>query len=282
MQLLPRGSLRPGHILDLGAGPGPAAMAALDALPGSEAVCVDASGAALDEAMALGPVAVRHWKVGAGGLPVNQPFDLIVAAHLLSELPGTAAERAALLNGICAQHLGPRGVLLLAEPALRETGRALLEVRDAMLATGPLQALAPCLTQRPCPALEHGKDWCTAEVQWDPPVHVKQLARATGLRADEMISVAPIALGREVPATREPDVFRVVGVAPPEKGKQRIFVCNDAEGRVAAGRLDRHRTDANAPLDELRRGDLVRLRGFTPKGDGLRLSKESAVEKLPR
>src|SRR5205085_4359148 len=44
MRLLPDGALVPGGILDLGAGPGPAAIAALDALPGSAAICVDASG----------------------------------------------------------------------------------------------------------------------------------------------------------------------------------------------------------------------------------------------
>jgi SAM-dependent methyltransferase len=286
LQLLPQGSISPGRVLDLGAGPGPAALAALDALPGSSAIAVDASGVALDEAVALAAdadLSVRHWKLGQGALPLqpSDQFQLIVAAHVLSELPGAAAERAALLNTLSAQHLAPRGVLLLVEPALRETGRALLEVRDALITAGPLRALAPCLTQRMCPALEHGKDWCTAEVAWSPPTHVKQLADATGLRADEMVSIAPAALAHHE-APRPEGVSRVVGVAPPEKGKQRVFVCDDAHGRTAVSRLDRDQSGSNAPLEELHRGDLVYLRGFTQKGDGLRLSKESAVEKRGR
>jgi hypothetical protein len=181
-----------------------------------------------------------------------------------------------LLGQIAAEHLREDGVLVLIEPALRETGRALLEVRDAALAQGALRALAPCLTQRPCPALEHGKDWCTAEERWDPPPHIEQLAQATGLRAHELLSLAPLALGRAPPAA-EPGLFRVVGVPPPEKGKTRIFVCNDEHGRLAAGRLDRDATAANEELDGLRRGDLVELRGLQRKGDGLRLGKESEV-----
>lgn len=257
------------RILDLGAGPGPAAIAAIDML-GGEAVALDASGAALDEAGHLRVATVRHWRLGPGALPVSGEFDLVLAAHLLSELPG---DRAALLREIAQHHLAPRGVLLLIEPALRETGRALLEVRDALLPH--LRAVAPCLTQKPCPALASSKDWCTAEVRWDAPAHVRQLADATGLRADERLSFAAVAMSREAPAPAA-DAWRVVGIAPPEKGKSRVFVCSDA-GRVAAVRLDRDRAEANAAFDDLGRGDLVELRGLTPRGDGLRLAKGSTV-----
>ena len=282
LRLLPAGLLQRGRILDLGAGPGPAALAALDFLGEGEAVLVDASGAALDEAKALAdgePLALRLWKLDAAALPLpaGERYQLICAANVLSELPGGPAERAQLLQRICDEHLAPRGTLLLVEPALRETGRALLEVRDLLLQRG-LHASAPCLTQRPCPALAFSKDWCTAEERWLPPPHVVQLAQATGLRADQLLSFAPLALSREAPPA-VPDLFRVVGVAPPEKGKARVFVCNDEHGRAAAGLLDRDRSESNAAITSLRRGDLVTLRGLAPKGDGLRLGKDSVVRK---
>ncbi len=282
LRLLP--ALPPrGRILDLGAGPGPAALAALDAL-GGEAVALDASGAALDEAKAIAGsarLAVRHWKLDGGGLPLaaGERFELITLANLLSELPGGPAERARLLTQIASEHLAPGGALLVLEPALRETGRALLEVRDLIVASGALRALAPCLTQRPCPALLATKDWCTAEERWTPPPHIVQLAQETGLKADELLSYAPLALAREVPAP-PPGLFRVVGVPPPEKGKSRVFVCNDEHGRAAAVLLDRDAALPTAPLGQLRRGDLVTLRGLAQKGDGLRLGKDSEVVRL--
>ena len=105
-RLLPAGSLPEGDVLDLGAGPAPATLAAIDSDETiTSAVALDASGAALDEALALAqgaPLSVRHWKLGPGPLPLQGArFELIVAAHLLSELPG---DRVALVQQIAAGH----------------------------------------------------------------------------------------------------------------------------------------------------------------------------------
>jgi SAM-dependent methyltransferase len=247
------------RILDVGSGPAPAALAALDLL-GGEATCFDFSGPALEEARALGV------KQTTRELPAGE-FDLTLAANLLSELPDPIA---------LVRKLG--GVIVIVEPALRETGRALLKLRDALLASGEFKALAPCLTQKPCPALASPRDWCTAQARWEPPRFFRQLADATGLRADEMLSFAPLVLARDAPAP-EREVWRVVGVPPPEKGKQRIWVCSD-EGRFAAVRLDKHAAPENAQFEGLRRGDLVRLRGLEKRGDGLRVVPEASVTRL--
>jgi SAM-dependent methyltransferase len=274
----------PLRILDLGAGPGPAALSLIDLFAGRgmavEATAADASAAALAEAVALGGAALRTEQVdlSAGAARAQGPFDLICAAHLLSELPGGAAERALLVRRL-AGLLAPGGRLLLLEPALRETGRALLELRDLLLSPGaeaPLRALGPCLTQRPCPALQHPRDWCTAEQPWTPPPHLLQLGRELGLHPEAPLHLAALVLGRAAPAP-PPDLFRVVGLPQPEKGKRRLFVCNDA-GRQPVVLLDRQQRPGNAALAELGRGALVRLTGLTAKGDGLRLSEESQVE----
>jgi SAM-dependent methyltransferase len=260
--------------LDLGAGPAPAALALLDALGGS-ALAVDASAAALGEARALsqGAVATRQADLGQGLPRVDAEYDLVVVANALSELP--VGSRAALVEAL---PLAPGGAVLLVEPALRETGRALLELRDELLRTGRWSAAAPCLTQRPCPALEHARDWCTALHAWDAPPHVAQLAAELGLRADEALAYAPLVLTRSV-APPPRDVWRVVGVPPPEKGKKRLFVCSD-QGRVPVARLDRDAAPANADFDRLERGDLVLLGGVGRKGDGLRIGRDSEVRRV--
>ena len=245
------------RILDVGSGPAPAALAAIDSL-GGEAVCFDLSEPALVEARALGIART------ARELP-RESFDLTLAANLLSELEDPAAFVRQLT-----------GTVVIVEPALRETGRALLGVRDALLREGWFAA-APCLMQQPCPALASPRDWCTAEVRWRPPRYFAQLADATGLRADEMLSFAPLVLTRAPPAV-EPQTWRVVGVAPPEKGKKRVWICG-ADGRMPLVRLDRDARPHNAAFDELRRGDRVRLSDTQRRGDGLRLGPDSGMER---
>jgi SAM-dependent methyltransferase len=247
------------RILDVGSGPGPAAAAALDLLGGS-AVAFDASDEALQEARFFGVQETSRT------LP-EENFDLCLAANVLSELPAPLDLERRL-----------PGIVVLIEPALRETGRGLLRLRDQLLAAGTFQALAPCLTQKPCPALASAKDWCTADVRWTPPRYFSQLAEATGLRADEMLSFAPLVLARTAPQP-ERDVWRVVGVPQPEKGKKRVWVCSD-QGREPVGRLDKQAGAGNADFDQLRRGDLVRLGGLERRGDGLRITPGAKVERI--
>ena len=267
---LASGIPRPARILDVGAGPAPAALSILDAV-GGEAVAIDASEAALSEARAVaGSASLRTIRSeAAAARSAGGDFDVVVLANVLSEIP--EAHRDALLDSLPVR---PAGSVLLLEPALRETGRALLAFRDRALERG-FHATAPCLTQRPCPALASARDWCTASAEWEPPEHVRQLADATGLRADEGLSYAPLVLGRSGPAA-EPGLWRVVGIAPPEKGKKRLWVCSD-EGRIPLVRLDRDASPTNAGFDDLRRGDLVRVEGARLRPDGLRVGPSSRV-----
>jgi hypothetical protein len=292
LNLIPAALPAGARVLDLGAGPAPASLAALDHLraanargPSPQAVAADASELALAEARALSgsrALQTRAHRLQAAAAPgLEGRFDLAIAANVLSELAGGPAARAELLAGIAERNLAPRGILLLLEPALRETGRGLLQIRDALLARHGLRALAPCLTQRPCPALEAARDWCTAARAWEPPPHVGQLARELGLRADEELSFAYLAAARAegpLPAP-PPGLWRVVGLPPREKGKKRIFVCADA-GRLPATRLGRDESPSNAAFGLLGRGDLVRLGGVSSKGDGLRVGPSAEVRQV--
>ena len=116
-------------------GPGLMSFAALDA--GAAGVtAADRSKPALELARALAqeatePIATREWSPERP-LPDGQ-FDLILMGHVVNELFGGAdavSKRTALLETVLAK-LKPRGTLLILEPALRDTSRALLQVRDA-------------------------------------------------------------------------------------------------------------------------------------------------------
>ncbi len=130
------------RVLDLGAGTG-AAGAAVRAFFGAGAEIVS-----VDRVAGLGTILAD---VGAPGpiRGVAGRFDLIVAAHLLNELflamppAERASARTERVRAWCETLLAPGGTMVILEPALRETSRELLAVRDQLVAGG-LHVVAPC------------------------------------------------------------------------------------------------------------------------------------------
>jgi SAM-dependent methyltransferase len=249
---------RPARALDLGAGTG-AVGRTLEARFGPELEMV-----AVDAVPAPGVLRVdlvRDLPSGRGR------FDLIVAAHLLNELfldrpPDERAElRARRVLAWSGALLAPGGTLILIEPALRETSRGLLEVRDLVLGRG-LRIVAPCFWTGACPALARERDWCHDAAPADG-----------GRRVDFSYLVL-----REGPPGQAEDasILRVVSDPMPDKGRLRLFGCGTG-GRHLLVRLDRHASETNATFGKLERGDVVRVQGGVSAGDGLRITAESTV-----
>jgi hypothetical protein len=204
-------------------------------------------------------------------------FDVIVAAHLLGELyleasPEARAEaRARRVLAWCRAFLADGGVAILVEPALRETSRGLLAVRDRVLAAG-LHVLAPCFWTGPCPALARERDWCHDAAPAAPG--------ALGTRVD----FSYLALSARPPAPAPAGRVRVVSDLLEEKGRLKVFGCGPA-GRQAYVRLDRAASPANAAFERLARGDVADFGGAGRSGaqasqapaDGLRVSAETEV-----
>ena len=167
---------------------------------------------------------------------------------------------------------------MLVEPALRRTGRELLVIRDRLLSTG-MVARAPCLYQGACPSIARPRDWCHADRPWEAPPLVVQAAEAAGLSRDSLkFSYVILSPGASAPEkSRDHALFRIVSEPLPEKGKLRFFGCGPA-GRHALVRLDKEKSPVNAAFDTLERGDIVRVEGLVPSGDGRRLGSTSTVE----
>jgi len=246
----------PARALDLGAGTG-AVGRTLRARFGESCEVV-----AVDRVASLGAVRANL----AVELPaVTGTFDLIVAAHLLNELyvDRAPAERVALrarrVLAWSRSLLAPGGLVILIEPALRETSRDLLAVRDQLLAAG-LHVVAPCFFAGPCPALARERDWChdAAPVPSHPRVDFSYLV----LRA------AP------VPAA--PSFHRIVSDPMPEKGRLRFFTCGPT-GRHPLVRLKRYRSPDNAALDKAVRGDAISVANLDQATDGLRVTADTIV-----
>jgi SAM-dependent methyltransferase len=252
----------PARALDLGAGTG-AVGAALRARFGAGLEVV-----AVDRVAGPGIVAAD---LSRELPPIEGRFDLIVAAHLLGELflAEPAVERIeALARRVlawCRGFLDENGLLIFVEPALRETSRALLRVRDRLIVSG-LSVVAPCFWTGPCPALARERDWChdAAKVPGGPRVDFSYLV----LRPETLPAPGPT-------------VFRVVSDPLVEKGRLKIFGCG-ASGRHALVRLDRAASSTNAAFDDLTRGDVATVAGTRFASDGLRVTEETLVSRATR
>jgi len=286
---LPR---RPGAVLDLGSGPAPVALAALDA-GASEVLAADRSSRALAAARALAakagePLATKPWDPTRPGalaqVAAGCTFDTVTLGHVVNELftgDGATERRAALLEEAAAL-LRPGGSLVVIEPALRDTSRQLLAVRDLLVARG-FAVRAPCLFRGPCPARLRETDWCHAERPIEAPPLVAEIARAAGLRK-EAIKMSYLVLaprGEEWAPPPAGRAFRIVSEPLPSKGRLRYMACGP-EGRLGLALQEKHVNEHNRRFEALLRGDVVELSEVEPRGDGLRLSEASEVKVLAR
>jgi len=287
---LPRGATW--RVLDLGAGLGTttfATVAAAEALGlGPERVVVDAVDASEDALRGFGVLARRAplratlevrtipGDAIAGLARAEGPWDLVLMGLFLNELP--FGEREALLEAL-APRLAEGGTVLILEPALRESTRELHRLRDGLEEGWTIAA--PCIRRGPCPMLEGERDWCHEEEKVTLPPGLEAVAKDAGLRGDRL-RYSYLTLRRDgrglVDRTGE-DAWRVVSQSLKTKGKLEIFGCSSA-GRVRFMRLDRHASAANEPFGDARRGQVVVVGDTTERKSGLRVEKDTEVERV--
>jgi SAM-dependent methyltransferase len=256
--VFPEDAVRPDRALDLGTGTG----AASEALRSFFGAGFDVVG--VDRVPAPGVVTAD---LAVALPPVEGRFDLIVAAHLLGELyldlpaDERADARAQRVQAWAEGLLAPGGTIILVEPALRETSRDLLAVRDQLLALTDLNIVAPCFWTGPCPALARDRDWChdAAPVASAPRVDFSYLA------VRDRWKPMPGQLS-----------YRIVSDPLPEKGRLKLYACGPT-GRDVYVRLDRNASPSNAAFAELVRGDSARIAGAVEATDGMRVEATTAV-----
>jgi len=277
------------RVLDLGSGPGTGGLAVLDWLYQRNpelarrlaVMAVDSSGQALQQADEIWNSYCREadivgatFTVCVGNLERSVkepwrdrakdrgPFDLIILANCLNELFAAAVDpifsRARLVADLL-RLLKPHGAMMLVEPALRETSRALHQVRDRLLQEQRCTIYSPCLHERNCPALVNPDDWCHEERPWDVPACILEIDQEVGFIKDALkFSYLLLRIDGRTIVRRQPDVYRVVSELREFKGEKRAWLCNEL-GRQDVGRLDRNASSENAAVDDWHRGAIVQI-----------------------
>jgi ribosomal protein RSM22 (predicted rRNA methylase) len=136
----------PRSLLDVGAGPGIAARAAVEAWPSlDQLTMVEAEPAMIAVGRELLPNA--RW-VQADAAAARGPADLVVASYVLGELQESVADR------LWEQATDS---IAFVEPGTPAGYRRILEARAAVIAAGGF-TIAPCPHDLPCPL--PADDWC--------------------------------------------------------------------------------------------------------------------------
>jgi ribosomal protein RSM22 (predicted rRNA methylase) len=304
----------PMAVLDLGCGPGTGALALLDWLwhrspdrAGSVSVlAADTSPAPLQDSKRLWDAYCQEVGISSKGLrsvegnlehPLKGdlgkqivrggPYDLIIMANCLNELFPASVDPPAERAGVVAQllpFLAPHGTIMIVEPALRQTARALHHMRNHLLRQGLCTVYSPCLHEGACPALDHPDDWCHEERAWQTPPAIAAIDRDVGFIKDALkFSYLLLRTDGRTIVTRSPQTFRVVSELRELKGEKRAWLCNET-GRPEVGRLDRKASPQNAAVDSWHRGAIVQIERIVRKErDGKvsalgRIERDAAVE----
>lgn len=223
-------------------------------------------------------------------------FNLICVGNLLNELfagqPDRIERRREFITTIAFAALKEDGFLILLEPALRETSRELLFLRDQLMQKAGLHVYAPCVREQPCPAVADGceADWCHEDRLWGPPGYLSKIDRLVGIRKTSLkysylvLSRRKISLRDAVPWEKSVgengDLWRVVSERIEEKGKSFCFLCGE-KGRQRVTRLDKNRSEGNRNFKQADRGQVVVTCNLYEKQPGdYRVEKETLFKIL--
>ena len=290
-------------VLDLGSGPGTGALAVLDwwhheqSSRGLSVAAIDGSSEALKQARQLwdgyreaagveeailhtheSELERRLWLEQARQ---RSPFDLIIIANSLNEIYADAQDPIQMRASLVVEALSllaPHGTMMIIEPALRETSRALHRVRDRVLQEKHCTIYSPCLHESGCPALMNPTDWCHEERAWEPPLVIQQIDVEVGLIKDALkFSYLLLRKDGKTIIERRPDVYRVVSELRELKGEKRAWLCNE-QGRQEVGRQDRLASPDNAAFDQWHRGAIVQIEKIVRKEKAGKLSTLGRIE----
>ncbi len=257
------------HVVDLGCGPGSAALATFYSLPRDRArsyVLHDRNRGILQTAKRLfgrcaaateadaSVAAVSTLTSGWPKLPVVAPRSLVWLSMVLNELPRWRESRAAEPTAeLLTRRISPGSVLIVIEPALRGAGRELLRLHDALIAERQWTVIAPCTHQLQCPLLsDRGRSWCHFHFHWHAPPFVTEVASPLGLATPRVSYSYLVAIrgdgssANKVVPGKDP-LARVIGDPMPLRGGRRgVYVCRQG-----------HREIIENPDHNFERGDIL-------------------------
>jgi len=282
------------RVLDIGAGQGAGSLAGFEILKEmgkrpEEIVCIDRRIPSYNILEGLNlPHDYKIMDVEDFGIRRMKNFDLVLIINSLTEAFGFDVDflwkKLAL---IFDQILSENGILVIIEPALKDSTRCLMKIRDIFFKERPDGSIiAPCILINECPMLKvkSRNEWCHFSIKWKPPRFMEIINRELKREIDlPKFSYLIILKGKFSFPENYVGAGRVVSNLRIEKGKKRFFLCKN-EKYICFERLDRDASEKNAMVDEILKGDIVKVdeKSCEVKGGNLRIKKDTSVEILKK
>jgi ribosomal protein RSM22 (predicted rRNA methylase) len=223
-------------VLDLGAGPLSGVLAAWCVFGRlSRAVAVDLSRPALEHGQAiLRAVGADVGTLSLVDAALDGPparwaptalVDIVIAANVLNEVssPRDLMPRRRLLEQ-AARCVRSGGRVLVTEPAMRMEARALMALRDELVADGAV-VLSPCRGARTCPLLSTRGDWCHQDIAFSArPPSYRALERAARLPKDAL-AVAHLLVAVGAASAPTTGLRLIGGLMTDDRGIERRYAC---------------------------------------------------------
>lgn len=278
----PPGAMR---LLDLGGGSGAALVSAADLLqakyPGLrlESTLLDASTDNLKYFRQLAqdrrPHALSNARVLEGDLRdaslwQREKWDLITASFSLNEAFHQAPDSEFFAWVETAmESLAEDGMLVLIEPALRETSERLERLRDVIASQSARRIVGPCQHREACPLLAGKKFWCHDARAWQVPGMVQRINAVLNRTLWDMkYSFLLLGNGEFLPSVPSPNLFRLTSSFTKEKGKLSATGCA-ADGSNPRYEILRNHIDPLElrALEKFERGDILQAESLRALGE---------------
>ena len=282
------------HILDIGSGPGSACLSVLQLLHARfperkvRVTAIDQSPHALDtlrhchadlnhlwpkSSVRIQSKNLRHRStLFYGG---RDRFDLVVLSFSLNEFTtsSTPEEVVGLIQASCRKLLKKHGLLLIIEPALKETSENLRSLADSLVADGALHNWGPYLHAGPCPLQQTNKFWSHEVRSWHPPESMQYLNRRMQRRIHELkfsyVAMSPTS-GPSAPKNAEH--FRLVSPMSRMKGHFLMSgVAGDGLAHTYELMFRNLDSEQKRTLRKIERGDILQVKNLEQFGDRLRI-----------
>ncbi len=245
-----RGDFHPGSLLDVGAGPGTATWAALQAYPSLHRVdLLDANNALRGLALTLSAEQVQgvpfdyRQDDARSGIVAMPQADLVIASYMIGEIDTSA--RTAFATELWQK---TRNTLLVVEPGTPAGYARIVALRAQLIAQGA-QVVAPCPHDLTCPLDK--PDWCHFAQRLARSRAHKQIKGAELPFEDEKFSY--VVLAREAVAPRPARIL-----APPlvTKADMRVKLCQP-DGKADIVTFPRRDKQTYARMRRLGWGDTM-------------------------
>jgi ribosomal protein RSM22 (predicted rRNA methylase) len=182
--------------------------------------------------------------------------DVVFCSNVLNEFSKMSeASKLTLFKTIALHMLKKDGMLVIIEPALSETARKLMELRDLFLENIAADVPIPCGHTMSCPMLKNPKDWCHFELQWEPPRLRKKIEDSLGFHSGTLKYSYLVFKKKSLEAqpVTERKRYRALSPALKNGNEYCILLCSDSD--VISVYFDKD----NKILRNVNRGNLIEI-----------------------